>query len=122
MGRCERSSRSVARSRRTASDWFKVEMMLKPVCLIGFFEGRIFSGHEMPRNKPHPGVYLAAAAHSSIDAARCLLIQDTTVGITAGVAAWATVWACAAPHAAHAPLLQVGAARMFAGMYELRLG
>ena len=122
MGRCERSSRSVARSRRTASDWFKVEMMLKPVCLIGFFEGRIFSGHEMPRNKPHPGVYLAAAAHSSIDAARCLLIQDTTVGITAGVAAWATVWACAAPPAAHAPLLQVGAARMFAGMYELRLG
>ena len=81
----------------SGADRFKVEMMLKPVCLIGFFEGRIFSGHEMPRNKPHPGVYLAAAAHSSIDAARCLLIQDTTVGITAGVAAWATVWACAAP-------------------------
>ena len=122
MGRCVRSSKSTARSRRTASDRFKVEMMLKQVCLIGFFEGRIFSGHEMPRNKSHPGVYLAAAAHLSIDPARCLLIQDTTLGISAGVAAWATVWACAAPPAAHAPLLQVGAARVFPGMYELRLG
>jgi beta-phosphoglucomutase-like phosphatase (HAD superfamily) len=46
----------MARSRRTASDRFKVEMMLKPVGLIGFFEGRIFSGHEMPRSKPHPDV------------------------------------------------------------------
>jgi HAD superfamily hydrolase (TIGR01509 family) len=97
-------------------------MKLKQVDLIEFFEGRIFSGHEMPRNKPHPGVYRAAAAHLSIDPSRCLLIEDTTVGITAGVAAGATVWACAAPPAAHAPLLQVGAARVFAGMYELRLG
>ena len=44
----------MARLRRTASDRFKVEMMLKQVDLIEFFEGRIFSGHEMPRNKPHP--------------------------------------------------------------------
>jgi beta-phosphoglucomutase-like phosphatase (HAD superfamily) len=57
-----------------------------------------------------------------IDPARCLVIEDTTVGITAGVAAGATLWACAAPHAAHAPLLQVGAARVFTGTQELRLG
>jgi beta-phosphoglucomutase-like phosphatase (HAD superfamily) len=91
MGRYVRSSRSVARSRRTASDRFKVEMMLKPVGLIRVSEGRIFSSHEMPRSKPHPDVYLAAAAHLQIDPARCLVIEDTTVGITAGVAAGATV-------------------------------
>jgi beta-phosphoglucomutase-like phosphatase (HAD superfamily) len=56
MGRYVRSSRSVARSRRTASDRLKVEMMLKPVDLIGVSEGRIFSSHEMPRSKPHPDV------------------------------------------------------------------
>jgi beta-phosphoglucomutase-like phosphatase (HAD superfamily) len=49
------------------------------------------------------------------------VVEDTTVGITAGVAAGATVWAYAAPPAEHAPLLQAGAQRVFAGMHELRL-
>jgi beta-phosphoglucomutase-like phosphatase (HAD superfamily) len=95
--------------------------MLRQVGLHHFFDGRIFSGHEMPRSKPHPDVYLAAAAHLQIDPAHCLVIEDTTVGITAGVAAGATVWAYAAPPAAHEPLLQAGAQRVFAGMHELRL-
>jgi HAD superfamily hydrolase (TIGR01509 family) len=36
-------------------------------------------------------VYLAAAAHLQIDPAGCLVIEDTKEGITAGVAAGATV-------------------------------
>jgi HAD superfamily hydrolase (TIGR01509 family) len=105
----------------SGADRFKVEMMLKQVGLHDFFEGRIFSGHEMPRSKPHPDVYLAAAAHLQVDPARCLVVEDTTVGITAGVAAGATVWAYAAPPVAHEPLLHAGAARVFTGMHELRL-
>jgi HAD superfamily hydrolase (TIGR01509 family) len=105
----------------SGADRFKVEMMLKQVGLHGFFEGRIFSGHEIPRSKPHPDVYLAAAAHLQIDPARCLVIEDTTVGITAGVAAGATVWAYAEPPAAPEPLLQAGAQRVFTAMRELRL-
>jgi HAD superfamily hydrolase (TIGR01509 family) len=105
----------------SGADRFKVEMMLKQVGLYEFFAGRIFSGHEMPRSKPHPDVYLAAAAHLQIDPARCLVIEDTTVGITAGVAAGATVWAYAAPPALHEPLLQAGAARVFTLMHALRL-
>jgi HAD superfamily hydrolase (TIGR01509 family) len=105
----------------SGADRFKVEMMLKQVGLHEFFEGRIFSGHEMPRSKPYPDVYLAAAAHLQIDPARCLVIEDTTVGITAGVAAGATVWAYAAPPAPHEPLLQAGAARFFTLMDALRL-
>lgn len=96
----------------SGADRFKVEMMLKQVGLIDFFEGRIFSGHEMPRSKPHPDVYLVAAAHLQIDPARCLMVEDTAVGITAGVAAGATMWAHAAPPAEHAPLLQAGAQRV----------
>jgi beta-phosphoglucomutase-like phosphatase (HAD superfamily) len=49
------------------------------------------------------------------------VIEDSTVGITAGVAAGATVWAYAQPPAEHEPLLQAGAQRVFAGMRELRL-
>jgi HAD superfamily hydrolase (TIGR01509 family) len=105
----------------SGADRFKVEMMLKQVGLIHFFEGRIFRGHEMPRSKPHPDVYLAAAAHLQIDPARCLVVEDTTVGITAGVAAGAIVWAYAPPPAAHAPLLHAGAQRVFSSMAELRL-
>jgi HAD superfamily hydrolase (TIGR01509 family) len=105
----------------SGADRFKVEMMLQQVGLYDFFAGRIFSGHEMPRSKPHPDVYLAAAAHLQIDPTRCLVIEDTTVGITAGVAAGATVWAYAAPPAAQEPLRQAGAQRVFTGMRELRL-
>jgi HAD superfamily hydrolase (TIGR01509 family) len=104
----------------SGADRFKVEMMLKKVGLHDFFAGRIFSGHEMPRSKPHPDVYLAAAAHLQVPPADCLVVEDTTVGITAGVAAGATVWAYAAPPAAHAPLLQAGAQKVFTSMHALR--
>jgi hypothetical protein len=69
-------------------------------------------------------VYLAAAAHLQIDPTRCLVIEDSTVGIAAGVAAGATVWAYAAPSeppAAHEALVQAGAQRVFTAMRELRL-
>jgi HAD superfamily hydrolase (TIGR01509 family) len=105
----------------SGADRFKVEMMLKKVDLHHFFEGRIFSGHEMPRSKPHPDVYLAAAAHLQVAPERCLVVEDTTVGITAGVAAGATVWAYAPPGADVAALQQAGAMRVLPSMQALRL-
>ena len=106
----------------SGADRFKVEMMLKQVGLMRFFEGRVFSGHEMPRSKPYPDVYLAAAAHLQVDPTRCLVVEDTTVGITAGVAAGATVWAYAPPGADAHALRQAGAAQVFEHMRGLRLG
>ena len=102
----------------SGADRFKVEMMLSQVGLMDYFAGRIFSGHEMARSKPAPDVYLAAAAHLQVPAAQCLVIEDTTVGVTAGVAAGATVWAyCPLPEAG-AALLQAGASRLFPNMAE----
>ena len=103
----------------SGADRYKVEMMLHKVGLHHFFEDRIFSGHEMPRSKPHPDVYLAAAAHLQTDPARCLVVEDTTVGIKAGVAAGATVWAYAPPPAPTDVLTQAGAAHVFAHMTQL---
>ena len=96
----------------SGADRFKVEMQLAHVNLMPHFEGRIFSGHEMPRTKPAPDVYLAAAAHLERDPAHCLVIEDSTTGVQAGVAAGATVWAlCPEPDMASA-LLAAGASQL----------
>jgi HAD superfamily hydrolase (TIGR01509 family) len=103
----------------SGADRFKVEMQLTQVGLIHFFEGRVFSGHEMPRSKPAPDVYLAAARHLNAPAQKCLVIEDTTVGTTAGVAAGATVWAyCPSPERGPS-LRQAGASQLFAHMADL---
>ena len=103
----------------SGADRFKVEMMLGQVGLLPFFAGRIFSGHETPRSKPAPDVYLAAAAHLQVPGQQCLVIEDTPVGVTAGVAAGATVWAyCPLPQAG-AALIQAGASRLFSSMADL---
>lgn len=103
----------------SGADRFKVEMMLTQVGLMPFFDGRVFSGHEMPRSKPAPDVYLAAAAHLGVPGAQCLVVEDTPVGVTAGVAAGATVWAYCPQQAAGAALRQAGANRLFSSMAEL---
>ena len=103
----------------SGADRFKVEMQLTKVALMGFFEGRVFSGHEMPRSKPAPDVYLAAARHLNAPGHTCLVIEDSAIGVTAGVAAGATVWAyCPQPQAGPA-LLQAGANRLFTQMDEI---
>jgi HAD superfamily hydrolase (TIGR01509 family) len=102
----------------SGADRFKLELMLHKVGLHHFFEGRIFSGHEMPRSKPFPDVYLAAAAHLQRAPARCVVVEDTPVGVAAGVAAGAEVWGYAALGQAEV-LRATGARQVFAHMAEL---
>lgn len=103
----------------SGADRFKVEMQLTKVGLMEFFEGCVFSGHEMPRSKPAPDVYLAAARHLNTAGHECLVIEDSTSGVIAGVAAGATVWAyCPRPETGPA-LLQAGASRLFAHMTQV---
>ncbi|MGI4895910.1 MAG: HAD family hydrolase [Janthinobacterium lividum] len=42
--------------------------------------------------KPHPAPYLLAARHPGVEAADCLVVEDTSSGVTAGVAAGMRVW------------------------------
>ena len=102
----------------SGADRFKVEMMLKQVGLADYFAGNIFSGHEMPRSKPHPDVYLAAAAHLGVNPARCAVVEDTVTGVCAGVSAGATVFAYA-PLGDGRALVQAGAHHVFADMAVL---
>ena len=106
----------------SGADRFKVELQLEKCGLMPYFKGRIFSGHEMPRSKPAPDVYLAAAAAVGVAPARCVVIEDTVTGVTAGVAAGATVFGFSPPEAGHdAPdaLRRAGASHVFTAMSHL---
>jgi len=106
----------------SGADRFKVEMQLAKCGLLPFFDGRIFSGHEMPRSKPAPDVYLAAMERLGVLPARCLVIEDTVTGVTAGVAAGASVYGYSPREAGHdgpAMLRAAGASFVFTDMAEL---
>ena len=105
----------------SGADRYKVEMMLQRVGLAELFKGRIFSGHETPRSKPFPDVYLAAAAHLQADPTRCLVVEDTPIGVAAGVAAGATVWGYAPAGANPDVLREAGAVHVFEHMKVFRL-
>lgn len=102
----------------SGADKAKVVMQIEMAGMAPYFEDRIFSGHDLPRSKPAPDVYLAAAAHLRADPARCLVIEDTATGVQAGLDAGATVWGyCPAGHGRAFDGLPV--ARMFRHMDEL---
>jgi HAD superfamily hydrolase (TIGR01509 family) len=75
----------------SGADRRKIELQLSTTGLIRWFEGRVFSGHEMPRTKPAPDVYLAAAERLQVEPGRCLVVEDSPTGVRAGVSAGATV-------------------------------
>ena len=102
----------------SGADKFKVELMLQKVGLLHHLHGRIFSGQETPRNKPHPDVYLTAAAALGVDAKRCAVVEDTITGLTAGVAAGATVFAYV-PQGSGQRFLDAGASHVFTDMAQL---
>lgn len=106
----------------SGADRFKVEMQLTQVGMAPYFTGRVFSGHETPRSKPFPDVYLAAAAALGVAPERCLVIEDSVPGIQAGLAAGATVWGyCPDPVLFATPqmLQDAGVARIMRSMSEL---
>ncbi len=106
----------------SGADRHKVELQLAKVGLSLYFGGgRIFSGHEVPRTKPAPDVYLAAAAALQVPPERCAVVEDTTIGVAAGAAAGATVLAYApvADPAADEALRAAGAVQVFRSMAEL---
>lgn len=80
--------------------------------------------HVGGRGKPLPDLYEHAAARLGALPARCLVVEDSAVGVTAGVAAGATVWGLLAGGHVHPDgertLLEAGAARVLRTHGELR--
>ncbi len=96
----------------------KMRFTLGMTGLLPRFEGRMFSAVEVPRGKPAPDLFLHAARRMSAAPERCAVIEDTAVGVTAGLAAGMTVFGFAAMTEPDA-LRAAGAAHVFARMEEL---
>ena len=106
----------------SGADRHKVELQLDKIGLLDCFAGRIFSGHETPRSKPAPDVYLAAASALGVDPARCAVVEDTVTGAMAGVAAGATVFGYSPTDLGHSgpeALRGVGVVQVFTDMAQL---
>ncbi len=60
---------------------------LESAGLLEPFDGRMFSAYDVPRGKPHPDVYLYAAAQMGVAPARCAVVEDSLPGVRGAVAA-----------------------------------
>jgi len=112
-GRCIASSSPVS--------W--IEMGLERFGAAASFGGSIFSAAvHVTRGKPHPDLFLHAAAKMGVDPSRALVIEDTPTGVRAGVAAGMTVVGlCAGGHIreGHAQRLQQAGAHHVVGDYRM---
>ena len=74
---------------RVASNSSHEEMAAKFAAtgLAPLFDGRRHSALDVPRGKPSPDVFLAAAAAEGVPPAACLVVEDSLPGVRAAVAA-----------------------------------
>ncbi|NNC67573.1 MAG: HAD family hydrolase [Gammaproteobacteria bacterium] len=71
----------------------KMRTTLGKTNLLGQFEGKLFSTSDVPRGKPYPDVFLhAAKSMQCLDPNRCLVIEDSPLGVEGGIAAGMTVF------------------------------
>ncbi len=89
----------VPRCIASSSSIDRLQLCLEVLQLTDKFGGNVFSADMVSRGKPHPDIFLLAADRLGVDPKSCLVIEDSTGGIKAAVAAGMTaVGLCAASH------------------------
>jgi HAD superfamily hydrolase (TIGR01509 family) len=101
----------------SSGDHDKMRTTLGLTGLLPRFEGRLFSVTEVPRGKPFPDVFLHAARSMGARPERTAVVEDTPVGVRAGIAAGMTVFGYAARTPAER--LRDAGAVVFTNMMEL---
>ena len=70
----------------------RIETSLRLVGLLDRFDGKIFSATDVEHGKPHPDLFLLAATTMGVPPEKCLVIEDSPLGIeAAGRAGMASV-------------------------------
>jgi len=97
----------------------KMQTTLGKTGLAKYFDGNLFSVSEVARAKPFPDIYLHAARSMGVDnPEKCLVIEDSPVGVSGAVAAQMTVFGYSELMKAD-KLLAAGAHLTFDKMHEL---
>jgi HAD superfamily hydrolase (TIGR01509 family) len=103
-----------------ASNGPREKMMVSLRCcgILSLFENRIFSAYEVGRWKPDPALFLHAARSMGIEPSRTVVVEDSSLGVQAGVAAGMNVLGFA-PSDRATELISAGAAQVFWPMQAL---
>ena len=69
----------------------RMRVSLETTDLIRYFEPNLFSAADVPNGKPAPDLFLHAANRMNVEPGACIVVEDSPVGVAAGVAAGMTV-------------------------------
>jgi HAD superfamily hydrolase (TIGR01509 family) len=69
----------------------RLALCLEVLDMTELFEGRVFSASKVARGKPHPDIFLHAAAQIGVPSSDCIVIEDSASGVIAGQAAGSIV-------------------------------
>jgi HAD superfamily hydrolase (TIGR01509 family) len=75
----------------SSSSLDRIRVSLESTDLIRFFEPNLFSASDVRNGKPAPDLFLHAAAKMRVEPRECVVVEDSPVGVAAGVAAGMTV-------------------------------
>ena len=78
---------STARCVASSGDHEKIRRNLTLTGLAAYFGDRIFSATDVARGKPAPDLFLHAAAQLGAEPSRCAVVEDSTFGVEAALAA-----------------------------------
>lgn len=77
----------------SSGSYQKMHITLGKTGLLPHFEGRLYSTSDVERGKPFPDIYLHAAKEMGVsDRSKCLVIEDSPLGVEGGVSAGMTVF------------------------------
>lgn len=65
----------------------RIRASLETTGLLRYFEPYLFSASEVHLGKPAPDLFLHAAARMRVEPRNCIVVEDSPVGVAAGVAA-----------------------------------
>jgi HAD superfamily hydrolase (TIGR01509 family) len=106
----------------TSSSPQRLDVSLTESALGRHFEGRCFTASQVKNGKPAPDLMFFAAHSMKTNPKRCLVIEDSEMGIRSGVSAGMTVWQFAGGShikAGYAPPENLGVHRAVGSMDDL---
>ncbi|MGX1186404.1 HAD superfamily hydrolase (TIGR01509 family) [Pseudomonas sp. F-14 TE3623] len=82
----------------------RAELTLGITGMLPYFEGRIYSAPDVGFYKPDPGLFLFAAASLNVLPHECAVVEDSSPGMRAGLAAGMRVYTVRSAHSISADL------------------